>query len=124
MAECVPKSASGNVGLAFGLVAAAGLSTTFGAAHAFVMPYSAGGKDLFLTASLALAAGVMTSVSFVEIFTASSIAAFTSCVGDRYAYLFSTLCSFAGILITWVSDQILHAVEHVNCKRRGNKRIH
>jgi zinc transporter, ZIP family len=118
---CAPPVADGNVGLAFGLVTAAGLSTTMGAALAFVMPHSTGGKNLFLAASLALAAGVMTYVSFVEIFSAKSITAFEACVGQQYAYLYSTLCFFTGIFLTWIFDQVLHAIEHIIGSRRAKK---
>ena len=57
--------AEGNIGLAFGLVVGAGLSTTVGAL--FVLCSSLTSKR-FLAASLALSAGVMLYVSFAEIF--------------------------------------------------------
>lgn len=66
---CDPALGSGNVGLAFGLVTAAGLSTTLGAGLAFVMPRSEGGKNLFLAASLGVATGVMLYVSFIGMCT-------------------------------------------------------
>lgn len=108
---CLPQPKDGNVGLAFGLVTAAGLSTTIGAALAFVMPYSASGKNLFLAASLGIAAGVMTYVSFVEIFATKTIEAFNACVPDRFAYLYATLCFFGGAFITYIFDCLLHIVE-------------
>lgn len=77
--SCVPSDTDGNVGLAFGIVTAAGLSTTIGAALAFMMPYSRSPKNLFLAACLAIAAGVMIYVSFVEIFTAKAIGEFEKC---------------------------------------------
>lgn len=116
--SCSPQVTSGNVGLAFGLVTAAGLSTAVGAALAFVMPYSSGGKNLFLAASLGVAAGVMIYVSFVEIFTAKSIPALGDCVGEQYAYLYGTLCFFAGVFLTWLFDQGLHFLEHKFGKSR------
>lgn len=84
MAECVPSDAGGNVGLAFGIVTAAGLSTTLGAALAFVMPYSRDAKNLLLAACLSIAAGVMTYVSFVEIFATKAIPEFEKCSDPRY----------------------------------------
>lgn len=84
MSDCDPVDVDGNVGLAFGLVAAAGLSTTIGAAAAFVMPYSKSSKNLFLAGSLSVAAGVMLYVSFIEIFATKAIADFSSCVDERY----------------------------------------
>lgn len=78
--SCVPSNTGGNVGLAFGIVTAAGLSTTIGAALAFIMPYSRSPKNLFLAACLAIAAGVMIYVSFVEIFTVKAITEFEKCI--------------------------------------------
>lgn len=83
MSECVAEVRDGNVGLAFGLVTAAGLSTTLGAALAFVLPYSRSTKNLTLASCLALAAGVMLYVSFVEIFTMKAIDEFEKCVDER-----------------------------------------
>lgn len=82
---CDPVAVDGNVGLAFGLVTAAGLSTTIGAALAFFMPYSNSSKNLFLAVSLAIAAGVMIYVSFVEIFATKALDAFSACLDRRYA---------------------------------------
>lgn len=110
--SCAPQVTDGNVGLAFGLVTAAGLSTAVGASLAFVMPYSTGGKNLFLAGSLGIAAGVMIYVSFVEIFTAKAIPALEECIsGKQYAYLYGTLCFFAGVFLTWLFDQGLHFLE-------------
>lgn len=79
MSECAASSPDGNVGLAFGIVTAAGLSTTLGAGLAFVMPYSQSPKNLFLASCLAVAAGVMIYVSFVEIFTVKAVEEFSKC---------------------------------------------
>lgn len=86
MSDCAISESSGNVGIAFGIVTAAGLSTTLGAALAFVMPYSRSSKNLFLAACLALAGGVMIYVSFVEIFTVKTIGEFAKCVDEEYVY--------------------------------------
>ena len=56
--------ANGNVGLAFGLVIAAGLSTTIGSAFVFCSSYA---NTKLLAAALGVSAGVMIYVSFVEI---------------------------------------------------------
>lgn len=81
--SCDPVVTEGNVGLAFGLVTAAGLSTTIGAAASFFMPYSDSPTNLFLAASLSIAAGVMLYVSFVEIFATKALEEFTACVDSR-----------------------------------------
>eukprot|EP00177_Eucheuma_denticulatum_P004276 GFKZ01007757.1.p1 GENE.GFKZ01007757.1~~GFKZ01007757.1.p1 ORF type:complete len:396 (+),score=50.00 GFKZ01007757.1:100-1188(+) len=119
--ECDPSVVDGNVGLAFGLVTAAGLSTTVGAATAFIMPYSTSSKNLFLAASLSIAAGVMLYVSFIEIFASKAIADFTACVDERFAYLYATLCFFGGVLITYLFDIALHHIDHLLGKRKARK---
>lgn len=81
--SCVASQVDGNVGLAFGIVTASGLSTTIGAALAFVMPYSRSSKNLFLAACLAIAAGVMIYVSFVEIFTIKAVQEFQKCFSEE-----------------------------------------
>ena len=53
------------MGLAFGLVIAAGLSTTIGSTFVFCSSY---GNTKALAAALGVSAGVMLYVSFVEIF--------------------------------------------------------
>lgn len=84
MTGCDASDVTGNVGLAFGIVTAAGLSTTLGAGLAFVMPYSRASKNPFLAACLSIAAGVMIYVSFVEIFTVKAVNEFSSCFDDKY----------------------------------------
>lgn len=84
MSECTASSTDGNVGLAFGIVTAAGLSTTVGAALAFVMPYSRSKKNRVLAVCLAIAAGVMLYVSFVEIFVGKTISEFEKCFEKKY----------------------------------------
>ena len=76
---CVAQNTDGNLGLAFGLVTAAGLSTCIGAAISFVMPRN---KNLFLAAALAIAAGVMLFVSFTEIFSDKAVTSIAACVFD------------------------------------------
>lgn len=93
MSVCLPESKAANVGLAFGIVTAAGLSTSLGAALAFVMPQNKGGPNLFLAACLAIAAGVMLFVSFVEIFAEKAVSAFADCLpaGKKEKYACSDL---------------------------------
>ena len=85
MEECAPPgtTSTANTGLAFGLVAAAGLSTTIGAGLAFVMPKSRGSTNLFLAGSLGVAAGVMLYVSLVEIFAQKAVGAIGACVSSE-----------------------------------------
>ena len=61
----------GSTGLAFGLVIASGFCTLFGALGIL---FAKGEMDTrFLTISMALSAGVMTYVSFVEILSVKSV---------------------------------------------------
>jgi len=110
-----------NVGAAFGLTAAAGLSTTVGAALSFCAPTKAERAKKFLAAALALAAGVMTYVSFVEIFATKTIESFSECVADNLAFLYGSLCFFGGIIITFLLEKFLHFSEH-RFAERANKR--
>lgn len=76
---CYVKDVSGNQGLAFGIVLAAGLSTSLGAALSFLLPYRRTSKNLLLASFLAIAAGVMIYVSFVEIFAFKALSEFERC---------------------------------------------
>ena len=71
--------ANGNVGLAFGLVIAAGLSTTIGSAFVFCSSYA---NTKLLAAALGVSAGVMIYVSFVEIFSIKAVEGFTTEYGN------------------------------------------
>ena len=96
----VMSETQNNVGLAFGVVTAAGLSTTLGAALAFVMPYSRSTKNLFLAACLSIAAGVMLYVSFVEIFVDKAISEFEEALPnhDKYVFIFNFFISIYSAL--------------------------
>ena len=127
----------GNVGLAFGMVAAAGACTSLGAGLAFVvnlevllalnpLPASVlcrtsslflpGQSKVFLAVSLALSAGVMIYVSMVEIFVKS-----LSALSDEYcpsrevgevcstAYGATTGYFFAGLAITSILNMLTSA---------------
>eukprot|EP00178_Gracilaria_changii_P027867 TRINITY_DN924_c0_g2_i2.p2 TRINITY_DN924_c0_g2~~TRINITY_DN924_c0_g2_i2.p2 ORF type:complete len:228 (+),score=32.88 TRINITY_DN924_c0_g2_i2:2966-3649(+) len=118
MDTCVAETQKGNAGLAFGIVTAAGLSTTLGAALAFCMPYKRDSKNLLLAACLSIAAGVMVYVSFMEIFAIKAIESFEACVREELAYLYATLCFFGGILITYLFDISLHLFEGWISRRR------
>lgn len=98
--------AEGNVGLAFGLVIAAGLSTTIGSAFVFCSDYA---NTKALAAALGVSAGVMLYVSFVEIFSQKAVEAFSVRYpedGGKWA----TLCFFGGICITYMLDALVHKI--------------
>ena len=98
------QPAEGNVGLAFGLVIAAGLSTTIGSAFVFCSNYA---NTKALAAALGVSAGVMLYVSFVEIFSIKSVESFTEKHPEDGSKL-ATLCFFSGILVTYMLDALVH----------------
>jgi len=111
--QCSPDSIGDNVGLAFGLVAAAGMSTAIGGAVVFVLPKKNSTVNLWLASALALAAGVMIYVSFAEIFTVKAVDGFAACIPDEgLAYLYATLCFFGGIFLCWALDALIHYIDH------------
>lgn len=92
-----------NLGVAFGLVIGAGASTGLGAAVVFVPALVRLASRRALAGALGLSAGVMTYVSFAEIFLKSSLA-FEDAGHDKdSAYIYANLCFFAGVLLMLVS---------------------
>jgi len=107
---------SENLGIAFGAVIAAGASTAIGASVVFFPKLVKLASRRVLAASLGFAAGVMTYVSFVEIFQ-KSVIAFTDHAleggydqdkADSRGYVFGTLSFFGGVLIMVALDQIVN----------------
>ena len=87
-----------NVVPALLLVLGAGLSTGIGAAVVFIPSLVKLASRRVLAASLGFSAGVMTYVSFVEIFFKSNLSFVEAGHSDERAYIFATLCFFSGIL--------------------------
>ena len=98
---------SENVGVAFGLVFAAGFSTALGSAVVFVPRFVSLANRNVLAAGLGFSAGVMLYVSFVEILF-KSVDSFHQ-AGHAYddAYIYATLCFFMGVAILLVSASII-----------------
>jgi len=113
---------SPNVALAFGLNIIAGLCTGIGAVIVAlkynIPPAVTGGV-------LALSAGVMVYVSFVDIYMGKSIDAFEAyfesvgevAASDR-AFQVSMACFFGGILFTMILDFIVHSL-YYRCGKRS-----
>lgn len=96
-------SGNENLGIAFGLVLGAGASTAIGASVVFFPALVKYASKKTLAAGLGLSAGVMSYVSFVEIFQ-KSVGGFTGAgIEEDKAYIYATLCFFAGILLMVVS---------------------
>lgn len=100
--------AEGNVGLAIGLVCGAGAATAIGASAVFFPSIVKLASRRVLAGSLGLSAGVMTYVSFVEIFFKAVDAFGPDNAGfdDDKAFNLATLTFFCGIVFMKVSDTI------------------
>lgn len=92
-----------NVGIALALVCGAGGSTAIGAAVVFFPSIVKLASKRVLAGSLGFSAGVMTYVSFVEIFTKSRTSFEDAGHDEDKAYLYATVCFFAGVVSMLVS---------------------
>jgi zinc transporter, ZIP family len=86
-----------NVPVAFALVIAAGFATALGAAVVFFPSLVKLASRKVLASGLGLSAGVMTYVSFVEIFSKSRKAFLNYGESQTDANLYATLCFFGGV---------------------------
>ena len=101
------STAEGNVGVALGLVCGAGAATAIGASVVFFPSLVKLASRRVLAGSLGLSAGVMTYVSFVEIF-AKSIDGFVQAgIDDDLSYIYATLSFFGGVLAMLVSCKFI-----------------
>jgi len=103
---------SPNVPAAIGISVGAGLATAVGGAVAFVPSFwKRVPQTTVLAISLALSAGVMLYVSFIEIF-AKSYAAIASVDGmsEGAASAITTTCFFAGMGITALLELLVHFI--------------
>eukprot|EP00924_Labyrinthula_sp_SR-Ha-C_P010048 snap_masked-scaffold_40-processed-gene-0.31-mRNA-1 protein AED:0.01 eAED:0.01 QI:306/1/1/1/0.5/0.33/3/150/342 len=118
-AEEDASSRDENLLLAFALVAAAGLSTTFGSAMVLCKIVQVENKGL-LGSALGFSGGVMIYVSFVEIFQ-KSIEDFAACgclwktvemdgeeETENAAAVMATICFFGGVALTYALDLVVH----------------
>jgi ZIP family zinc transporter len=106
-------TAEGNVGIAFALVCGAGASTALGAAVVFFPSLVKLASRRVLAASLGVSAGVMTYVSFVEIFVKSVVGFAASLVTDdmsddellekeNKAFVYASASFFGGVVVMMV----------------------
>ena len=92
-----------NVGIAFALTFGAGAATALGAAVVFIPWAVKYANRKTLAASLGLSAGVMTYVSYVEIFQKSIASFLDSGMTTNEAYRYATICFFGGVVFMVVS---------------------
>jgi zinc transporter ZupT len=99
-----------DVGIAFALVTGAGMATALGAAIVFSPTLVKYASRRTLAGALGLSAGVMTYVSFAEIFAKSRLSFIDAGHSEDDAYIYATLCFFGGVLLMIVS--ILYFILH------------
>jgi len=105
--------ADGNVGLAFALVIGAGMATCIGSCLVFCTSLA---NSRLLAGSLGLSSGVMLYVSFAEIFSAKSVAAFEEHYaddpnGEGKALRMATFCFFGGMACIAALNWVVHLLE-------------
>mmetsp|Transcript_38474 Transcript_38474/g.92717 ORF Transcript_38474/g.92717 Transcript_38474/m.92717 type:complete len:399 (+) Transcript_38474:79-1275(+) len=112
------STAEGNVGVALGLVCGAGAATAIGASVVFFPSLVKLASRRVLAGSLGLSAGVMTYVSFVEIFVKSVEGFVDSLVKEgmtdeeveekeNLGYIYATLSFFGGVLVMMIVDVLV-----------------
>ena len=102
------SSNADHVPLAFGLTIAAGLATVIGAIPP-LLPCIKHTNRTLLSASLALAAGVMIYVSFTEIFSKTD--AYFCCITEDHHVVSTVFCFFGGIVLTVLMNTAVHGLE-------------
>mmetsp|Transcript_21520 Transcript_21520/g.27364 ORF Transcript_21520/g.27364 Transcript_21520/m.27364 type:complete len:383 (+) Transcript_21520:98-1246(+) len=105
-----------NVGVAFALVIGAGAATAAGAAVVFFPSLVKLASRRVLASALGISAGVMTYVSFVEIFQKSNGSFVDAGNSEEDAYIYATLCFFGGVIIMLLIDFLVRLFngEHHN----------
>lgn len=118
---------SNTIVLAFVVVILAGLSTGFGAAVVFFPKFVKYATRRVLASALAISAGVMIYVSFVEIFV-KSVDSFDELLETKYddedkrlgmANLYATLSFFAGVALNCVIDYLVKKLSNENVHDHG-----
>lgn len=98
------STAEGNVWAAFGIVCGAGAATAIGASVVFFPSLVKLASRRVLAASLGLSAGVMTYVSFVEIFAKSVVGFADAGIDPDLGYIYATLSFFGGVFVMLLVD--------------------
>lgn len=92
-----------NVAIAFALVIGAGASTGLGAAVVFFPTFVKYASRRTLAGALGLSAGVMSYVSFVEIYQKSKLSFEDAGHDPDQANIYATICFFGGVILMVVS---------------------
>ena len=105
------QSEGNNLGLAFGLTIGAGLSTNLGALLSFLPCFKRSNVTL-LAVGLALAAGFMVYIAFVDIL--GKTGEYFCCHTQTHFNLAATGCFFLGILLTLVLQFLLDSLQKLD----------
>mmetsp|Transcript_25347 Transcript_25347/g.45719 ORF Transcript_25347/g.45719 Transcript_25347/m.45719 type:complete len:383 (+) Transcript_25347:185-1333(+) len=98
------STAEGNVAVALGLVCGAGAATAIGSSVVFFPSLVKLASRRVLAGSLGLSAGVMTYVSFAEIFVKSVDGFALAGIDPDLGYIYATLSFFGGVLTMLLVD--------------------
>jgi len=96
-----------NVGFALLVVLGAGASTGIGAAVVFIPSLVKLASRRVLASSLGFSAGVMTFVSFVEIFFKSNQSFIAAGISERTSFTYATLCFFGGVVTMMILNKMV-----------------
>ncbi|KAG7374943.1 zinc transporter-domain containing protein [Nitzschia inconspicua] len=99
-----------NAGVAFGVVLAASASTGLGAAVVFFPSLVKLANRRVLAMSLGFSAGVMTYVSFAEIFGKAQDSFRNDGHDESRAYIYATCCFFGGVLCMMLLNVAVHSL--------------
>eukprot|EP00939_MAST-03C_sp_MAST-3C-sp1_P003281 g3281.t1 len=106
--------------LGLGLSAGAGLATCLGALILFYKEREIQESKKLLAGSLALSAGVMIYVSFVEMFAEAINSFHESGQSESDSSAFAFLCLFGGIGICKALDMVVHYLHSRNTKQKSD----
>jgi ZIP family zinc transporter len=98
-----------NLGLAIGLSVASGLCTSIGGLAVFVESITKQSQSRILSSALALSAGVMFYVSFVEIFAKARLAIEVD-FEPGVALGITSVCFFSGMAVTGLLELLVHRI--------------
>lgn len=102
----------GNLPLAIGLSIGSGLATSVGGLTVFIEVFNRSSQATILSSALAVSAGVMLYVSFLEIFVKANDA-LEAQLEEGTALAVTTLCFFGGMGLTALLEVLVHYLNHV-----------
>ncbi|PNW75528.1 hypothetical protein CHLRE_12g530350v5 [Chlamydomonas reinhardtii] len=118
MPGCAGVSAA-RLAIAYGCVIGAAASSVLGALLVIFLPLN---NDLFLASALAFAGGIMSYVSFIDIYSNKAVGSFAAAgFSPALSYLLASVCFFAGFPISYVLDKLADSLVERYIQRRGSR---